>query len=106
MGRQLASGRRVCASNAPTASYRRSEEHTSELQSRSDLVCRLLLEKKNNTLLMLGTYFPYRQFYPEHARIAQIDIRPEALGNRCPLELGLVGHVPQSRRALLSRLRS
>src|SRR5206468_5839098 len=27
--------------------YRRSEEHTSELQSRSDLVCRLLLEKKN-----------------------------------------------------------
>src|SRR2546428_7455316 len=28
---------------------RRSEEHTSELQSRSDLVCRLLLEKKNHT---------------------------------------------------------
>src|SRR5699024_12277306 len=28
----------------------RSEEHTSELQSRFDLVCRLLLEKKNNTL--------------------------------------------------------
>src|SRR5699024_12108185 len=29
------------------ASYVRSEEHTSELQSRFDLVCRLLLEKKN-----------------------------------------------------------
>src|SRR2546421_6035672 len=29
---------------------RRSEEHTSELQSRSDLVCRLLLEKKKKTL--------------------------------------------------------
>src|SRR2546428_9347506 len=28
---------------------RRSEEHTSELQSRSDLVCRLLLEKKKDT---------------------------------------------------------
>src|SRR3989440_2474055 len=28
--------------------FARSEEHTSELQSRSDLVCRLLLEKKNN----------------------------------------------------------
>src|SRR2546428_6003978 len=27
----------------------RSEEHTSEIQSRSDLVCRLLLEKKKNT---------------------------------------------------------
>src|SRR5207253_11504724 len=31
----------------------RSEEHTSELQSRGDLVCRLLLEKKNNTISML-----------------------------------------------------
>src|SRR5699024_12015324 len=29
----------------------RSEEHTSELQSRFDLVCRLLLEKKNNTTI-------------------------------------------------------
>src|SRR2546421_2757325 len=31
------------------AEVRRSEEHTSELQSRSDLVCRLLLEKKKKT---------------------------------------------------------
>src|SRR2546421_7607744 len=31
----------------PGGSFERSEEHTSELQSRSDLVCRLLLEKKN-----------------------------------------------------------
>src|SRR2546421_5490224 len=30
----------------------RSEEHTSELQSRSDLVCRLLLEKKKNLVLL------------------------------------------------------
>src|SRR2546428_11922870 len=33
----------------PAARDTRSEEHTSELQSRSDLVCRLLLEKKKNT---------------------------------------------------------
>src|SRR5438874_3510541 len=33
----------------PTVEEHRSEEHTSELQSRRDLVCRLLLEKKNNT---------------------------------------------------------
>src|SRR5438874_9576565 len=32
-----------------TGEYPRSEEHTSELQSRRDLVCRLLLEKKNLT---------------------------------------------------------
>src|SRR2546428_8249644 len=34
-------------SGRPRSRGRRSEEHTSELQSRSDLVCRLLLEKKN-----------------------------------------------------------
>src|SRR2546428_9039055 len=33
----------------PEPPYLRSEEHTSELQSRSDLVCRLLLEKKNTS---------------------------------------------------------
>src|SRR5438034_8800135 len=34
------------AADTPRADARRSEEHTSELQSHSDLVCRLLLEKK------------------------------------------------------------
>src|SRR5206468_12192345 len=42
---------------------RRSEEHTSELQSRSDLVCRLLLEKKNlsaeHTPSLAPTHFPW-----------------------------------------------
>src|SRR2546421_7994277 len=37
-----------CADADGTDAPSRSEEHTSELQSRSDLVCRLLLEKKNN----------------------------------------------------------
>ena len=60
--------------------------------------------KNCDTLLMLGTDFPYRQFYPEHARIAQIDIRPEALGNRCPLWLGLVGDVKTTLKALLPKL--
>src|SRR3712207_8390743 len=35
--------------DGPDRARRRSEEHTSELQSRQYLVCRLLLEKKNNT---------------------------------------------------------
>src|SRR2546430_8862301 len=47
-------GRRVCA-KSPSASICspgfRSEEHTSELQSQSNLVCRLLLEKKKERLL-------------------------------------------------------
>src|SRR2546421_8520179 len=39
----------ICALSTPKlAKSSRSEEHTSELQSRSDLVCRLLLEKKKN----------------------------------------------------------
>src|SRR2546427_6664660 len=36
---------------------RRSEEHTSELQSQSNLVCRLLLEKKNNRAVMVIVLF-------------------------------------------------
>ena len=57
-----------------------------------------------DTLLLLGTDFPYRQFYPEKAKIAQIDIRPENLGRRCRLDLGLVGDVGASLRALLPAL--
>jgi pyruvate dehydrogenase (quinone) len=56
--------------------------------------------KECDTLLMLGTDFPYRQFYPEHARIVQIDTRPEALGNRCHLTLGVLGDVRQTLLAL------
>jgi pyruvate dehydrogenase (quinone) len=56
--------------------------------------------KACDTLLILGSDFPYRQFFPTQARIAQVDIRVEALGNRCQLELGLVGDV----KATLVRL--
>ena len=57
--------------------------------------------KSCDTLLVLGADFPYRQFFPEQARIAQIDLRPEALGNRCPLNLGLLGDVKETLTALL-----
>src|SRR5206468_12544666 len=45
-GGRFARGRDSPANRPPWRHARRSEEHTSELQSRSDLVCRLLLEKK------------------------------------------------------------
>jgi pyruvate dehydrogenase (quinone) len=61
--------------------------------------------KNCDTLLLLGTDFPYRQFYPENARIAQIDVRPEALGNRCPLELGLLGDVKATVELLIPALK-
>src|SRR5438270_2414899 len=38
---------------APLGLQQRSEEHTSELQSQSNLVCRLLLEKKKNTICLI-----------------------------------------------------
>src|SRR3954469_11241675 len=41
------------STNATPRSFSRSEEHTSELQSRRDLVCRLLLEKKHNELRLV-----------------------------------------------------
>src|ERR1035437_1206866 len=43
---RIGPGSRQCASPIPSADSSRSEEHTSELQSRQYLVCRLLLEKK------------------------------------------------------------
>jgi pyruvate dehydrogenase (quinone) len=61
--------------------------------------------KECDALLMLGTDFPYRQFYPESGvRIAQVDIRPQNLGRRAPIELGLVGDVAATIDALLPRL--
>ena len=57
-----------------------------------------------DVLLMLGTDFPYRQFFPTDAKIAQIDLRPENLGRRCKLDLGLVGDVVSTIDALLPRL--
>jgi pyruvate dehydrogenase (quinone) len=59
-----------------------------------------------DALLMLGTDFPYRQFYPKDARIAQIDLRPEAIGRRAPVELGLVGQIAPTLRALMPRLKA
>ena len=57
-----------------------------------------------DTLVMLGTDFPYRQFYPTDAKIAQIDVRPDNLGRRTRLDLGLVGDVKATISALLPQL--
>jgi pyruvate dehydrogenase (quinone) len=60
--------------------------------------------KECDTLLLLGTDFPYPAFFPENARIAQIDVRPEALGNRTPIDLGLLGGVKETIEALLPEI--
>ena len=56
-----------------------------------------------DALVMLGTDFPYRNFYPTRAKIIQVDQRPEALGRRAPLELGLIGDVTETIRGVLPR---
>ena len=60
--------------------------------------------KSCDILLVLGADFPYRQFFPEDAKIAQVDVRPEALGNRCPLEIGVLGSVKETLKALMPQL--
>ncbi|BCA61560.1 pyruvate dehydrogenase [Sphingomonas sp. HMP9] len=59
-----------------------------------------------DVLLMLGTDFPYRQFYPENAKVAQIDLIPENLGRRTAIDIGLVGDVGATLAALIPKLTS
>jgi pyruvate dehydrogenase (quinone) len=56
--------------------------------------------KEADTLLMLGTDFPYQQFYPANATVIQVDIRGRHLGRRTPVDLGLVGTVADTLSAL------
>ena len=59
-----------------------------------------------DALLMLGTDFPYRPFYPEHARVVQVDVRGEHIGRRVPVDVALVGTVKDTAEALLPRLKT
>lgn len=61
--------------------------------------------KECDALLMLGTDFPYQQFYPDNAKVVQVDIRGRNLGRRTPIELGLVGSVKDTLAALQPMLR-
>ena len=51
-------------------------------------------------LLMLGTDFPYSQFYPEGIRAVQIDLRGEQIGRRTKVDVGLIGDVRYTLQAL------
>ncbi|MDF1910386.1 ubiquinone-dependent pyruvate dehydrogenase, partial [Mycolicibacterium smegmatis] len=61
--------------------------------------------KEADTLLMLGTDFPYQQFYPENATVIQVDVRGAHLGRRTPIDLGLRGTVGDTLAALQPLLR-
>lgn len=53
-----------------------------------------------DTILLLGTDFPYQQFYPQHATIIQVDVRGEQLGRRTKIDAGLVGTVADTLEVL------
>jgi pyruvate dehydrogenase (quinone) len=58
-----------------------------------------------DALLMLGTDFPYTQFFPEKAKIIQVDIRGEQIGRRAHVDLALVGSVKDTIAALMPKLK-
>ncbi len=57
-----------------------------------------------DALLMLGADFAWRQFYPDKAKIVQVDIDPTHLGRRHPIKKGVVGDVKATLEALLPKL--
>jgi pyruvate dehydrogenase (quinone) len=59
---------------------------------------------KCEALLALGTDFPYPQFYPEHAKKIQVDVRGEQIGRRTTVDVGLIGTVKETILALLPLL--
>jgi pyruvate dehydrogenase (quinone) len=56
------------------------------------------------TLVMIGTDFPYENFFPEHATVVQIDLRGEQIGRRTKVDFGFVGDAKTTLRALLPKL--
>ncbi|KAB8170975.1 pyruvate dehydrogenase [Streptomyces sp. 3MP-14] len=56
-------------------------------------------------LMLLGTDFPYNAFLPDDVRIVQVDVRPEHLGRRSKLDLGVWGDVRETLRCLTPRVK-
>lgn len=59
-----------------------------------------------DTLLMLGTDFPYQQFFPAKAKVIQLDLRGEQLGRRTKVQHGYVGDVKATLHALLPKVKN
>jgi pyruvate dehydrogenase (quinone) len=60
--------------------------------------------ENSKVLLMVGTDFPYRQFFPEGATVIQIDVRGEQIGRRTKVDYALIGDAKTTMGALLPRL--
>lgn len=53
-----------------------------------------------DAILLLGTDFPYQQFYPQKAKVIQVDMRGEQLGRRTAIDAGLLGTVKDTLEVL------
>jgi pyruvate dehydrogenase (quinone) len=58
-----------------------------------------------DALLLLGTDFPYKEWYPQGKKIVQVDVAAEHIGRRAHADVGLVGDVGPTVRALEGHLR-
>ena len=56
---------------------------------------------ESDLLVLLGTDFPYTPFMPANCKIVQIDIKPERIGRRAKVEVGLCGSIKDTLSALL-----
>jgi len=59
---------------------------------------------ESDLVLLLGTDFPYTPFFPQDKKIVQVDIKPENLGRRAKLSMGLFGDIKTTINALLPLL--
>ena len=57
-----------------------------------------------DAVVLLGTSFPYKAFYPQKARMVQIDRDPNAIGRHVQVDLGIVSNVIPAINALLPKL--
>lgn len=60
--------------------------------------------EKCDTLLMLGSDFPYSMFLPSGRNIIQVDKRASHIGRRCAVSIGIIGHVKPTIDALIELL--
>ncbi|MEL0658991.1 ubiquinone-dependent pyruvate dehydrogenase [Psychromonas arctica] len=58
-----------------------------------------------DTLLMIGTSFPYRAFYPEKSTILQIDSQPASLGRHVQIDFGVMGDTKNTVASLLEHIK-
>jgi pyruvate dehydrogenase (quinone) len=60
---------------------------------------------ESDLVILLGTDFPYEQFMPTDCKIVQVDIKPERIGRRAKVDMGLCGKVEDTLQALLPLIR-